>query len=487
MALLEGLEISVLKLSEAFMDNEKFRIDSEFFLKKYLSAYKKIKETPNTQLGKITSTLSDFSANGSYATIAENFTLLDEVDYAYMVRSTDLEKSDFVNNVKYVSKHSYEFLDKSKLFGGEVLINKIGSPGRVYLMPNLNRPVSLGMNLFMLRLNKKENISEKFLWTYLNTDFGQKIIKRKVNGTVPLTIDKVAVKSLYVPIFSQPLVELIEKFVVDSESKISLSKELYIKAENILLKEIGLLDKEFSQEGINIKSFSKSFALTGRFDAEYYQPKYEQVVKQITTQTYDTLTNIATIAKSIEPGSAYYDDEGLPFMRVADLSKEGLSEPQKFLNEYFVNENKEKIKDLKPKKGTILFSKDGSVGIAYHLRKNYKGITSGAILHLNVKDESKIIPEYLTLALNSKLVQMQAERDSGGSIILHWRVAEIENVVVPIIDFNKQKEIADLIEQSFSLKKQSEHLLEVAKKAVEIAIEENEGKALEYIKTVTNA
>ena len=74
---------------------------------------------------------------------------------------------------------SYDFLEKSKIYGGEVLINKIGSPGRVYVMPNLNKPVSLGMNLFMLRLNKKENISEKFLWAYLNTNFGQKIIKKE--------------------------------------------------------------------------------------------------------------------------------------------------------------------------------------------------------------------------------------------------------------------------------------------------------------------
>jgi type I restriction enzyme S subunit len=483
---LEGLEISVLKLSEAFMDNEKFRIDSEFFLKKYLNAYKKIKDKPNIQLGKITSTLSDFSANGSYATIAENFTLLDEVDYAYMIRSTDLEKSDFINNVKYVSKHSYEFLDKSKLFGGEVLINKIGSPGRVYLMPSLNRPVSLGMNLFMLRLNHKENISEKFLWAYLNTNFGQKIIKRKVNGTVPLTIDKVAVKSLYVPVFSKHLIDLIESFVEASENKISLSKELYKEAENVLLKEIGLSEVELSQEGINVKSFSESFAITGRFDAEYYQPKYEQVVNKITSQPNDTLKNIVNITKSIEPGSAYYDEEGLPFMRVADFSKEGLTEPQKFLNDYFVNENKDKIKDLKPKKGTILFSKDGSVGIAYHLRQDFNGITSSAVLHLNIKDEKRIIPEYLTLALNSKLVQMQAERDAGGSIILHWRVSEIENVVVPIIDYAKQEKIAELIEESFSLKKQSEHLLEVAKKAVEIAIEENEENAIKYIKAEVN-
>jgi restriction endonuclease S subunit len=115
------------------------------------------------------------------------------------------------------------------------------------------------------------------------------------------------------------------------------------------------------------------------------------------------------------------------------------------------------------------------------LRKDLDGITSGAILHLSVKDKKQIIPEYLTLALNSKLVQMQAERDAGGSIILHWRVGEIENVVVPIIDYTKQQEIAELVEESFRLKKQSENILETAKRAVEIAIEENEVEALKYI------
>ncbi len=570
------------------LDNNKFRIDSDFFLKKYINSYLKVKEKPFYQLQEIISVLSDFSANGSYKTIAENFTLLDKENYAYMVRSTDFEKSDFENNVKYVDKHSYEFLEKSQLFGGELLVNKIGSPGRVYLMPHLNRPVSLGMNLFMIRLKNEIYFSEKFLWIYFKTNFGQTIIKRKVNGTVPLTIDKKAILSLYIPKFNIIFTDKIEQLIDISERDKQYSKKAYTQAETLLLQEIGLapllsndtvislekylqekfnptiddvlkpnsstkpdaLDKinflkeelekintlekdtyyqkilekeqliseldttftsleselnfekklldlikkhnqnvknikeiqEAANKNINIKSFKDSFGTSGRLDAEYYQLKYEQVVNKVKSKPYDVLSNIVDIKKSIEPGSKNYVEKGLPFMRVADLSKNGLSEPQKFISEHFVQANKDKIRDLKPKKGTILFSKDGTVGIAYHLRQDYNGITSGAILHLNVKDENRIIPEYLTLALNSKIVQMQAERDAGGSIILHWRSSEIENVVVPIIDYKKQQQIANLIEESFALKKQSKHLLEVAKKAVEIAIEEDEEVALKYIK-----
>lgn len=146
--------MKVLNFKDLELDNEKFRIDDEFYLKKYLDAYKTIKSKPNIQLKDISKILTDFSANGSYATIAENFKLLDEIDYAYMVRTTDLEKSDFVNDVKYVNKHTYNFLNKSKVYGGEILINKIGSPGRVYLMPNLNKPVSLACIIHKKQITK---------------------------------------------------------------------------------------------------------------------------------------------------------------------------------------------------------------------------------------------------------------------------------------------------------------------------------------------
>lgn len=465
------------------IDNDKFRIDDEFYLKKYLLSYDKIKSKPHTQIVDVLDVLSDFSANGSYESIAANFTLLDEEDYAYMVRSTDLEKSNFTDNVKYVSEHSYNFLEKSKLYGGEILINKIGNPGRVYMMPNLNRPVSLGMNLFLLRLAKESNYLEKYVWAFFNTEIGQNIIRRKVNGTAPLTIDKEAIRTLYLPIVSPDFQKIIANTITNSEITLERSKSAYQSAESILLEELEFNASELNSESINIKNFKDSFEKSKRLDAEYYQKKYEQIVEIIVSKKHDFLYKLVDISKSVEPGSKNYTEEdGLPFYRVSDYSKFGLSNPDKLLSNSFVSDNNDLIKELKPKKGTILFSKDGSVGTAYLLRDDLDGITSGAILHLKVKNSKEILPEYLTLALNSKLVQMQAERDAGGSIILHWRKEEIEQVVVPIIDFTKQKQIAELVEESFKLKTESERLLEVAKKAVEIAIETDEKTATKFIK-----
>lgn len=478
-ALMDGLECTEVLFSDIRNDNEKYRFDSEFFQKRFLKAYNMIKSQPHSTIGVEYSCLTDFHANGSYESIAKNYKLLDDKDYAYMVRTTDLEANDFVSNVKYVSKSTYDFLSKSKVFGGEVLINKIGSPGRSFLMPKLNIPVSLGMNLFMIRLKNNATIDTSTLWLYLNTTIGKTIIKRKINGTVPLTIDKAAIKSIYTPCFSDPFRNILTKIVKSADEKDKQSKKIYVKAENVLQSILKIKQHKFSN--ISIKNISESFLTSGRLDAEYYQPKYDQlfdVFKNLPTKTLGGKNGIVTIKKSIEPGSNAYCENGIPFVRVSDVTKFGISEPSvRLLSDIVPN-----VSSLYPHKNTILFSKDGSVGIAYKVEEDSELITSGALLHLTVKNPQEVLPDYLTLILNSPIVQLQAERDSSGAIIQHWKPSEIEKVVIPMLDIEVQTSISEKVQESFALRHQSEKLFEYAKRAVEIAIEQYEANAMEWLK-----
>ena len=140
----------------------------------------------------------------------------------------------------------------------------------------------------------------------------------------------------------------------------------------------------------------------------------------------------------------------------------------------------EDLKKLYPTKDTILLSKDGTVGIAYKIKDETKIITSSALLHLMIK-RGDVLPEYLTLVLNSLIVQLQAQRDAGGSIIQHWKPSEIQEVLIPIIDISIQNQIEEKIKKSFELKEDSKQLLDLAKKAVEIAIEKDENEAIKII------
>jgi restriction endonuclease S subunit len=137
---------------------------------------------------------------------------------------------------------------------------------------------------------------------------------------------------------------------------------------------------------------------------------------------------------------------------------------------------------LFPKKDSILFSKDGSVGIAYKLEEDAQFITSSALLQLTVRDTKIILPDYLTLVLNSPVVQLQAERAASGAVIQHWKPSEIQQVIIPVLDMPEQRKLSQMVQQSFSLRRQSEQLLDCAKHAVELAIEQGEDVAIEWLK-----
>lgn len=473
--MLEGLEAVEIKLSEckAIID---FRIDANTYKKDYILTDKLIRSKSFSTIEKLSSSVQNF---GAYSLC--NFINFTEKGIPFLMTANVRHNYIDWNIQKYVDEESHLLLSKSHCKKGQVLVTMAGEYlGRVAVY---DKDFICSSNQAIAKVTVNKGEQPYIISTFLNSKFGQNQINRFKTLTGQPNINMSLIKELLIPYFSNEISLAIESVVKKSEFKRNSSFETYTSAENILLIDIGLIDFEPSNEPVNIKNFKESFGVTKRLDAEYYQKKYEQIIDKIKSQKHDTLINIVDISKSIEPGSDNYSDEGgLPFYRVSDYNKFGLSKPDKELTDSFVAENKDLIENLKPKQGTILFSKDGSVGTAYLLRKDLDGITSGAILHLQVKNAKVIVPEYLTLALNSKLVQMQAERDAGGSIILHWRKEEIEQVVVPIIDYKKQEQIAELVEESFKLKVESERLLEVAKKAVEMAIEENEIKALKFIK-----
>ena len=176
-------------------------------------------------MGELLSLLTDFSSNGSYKTLDSNVIMYDEPNYALMIRTTDLESGDFINNVKWVDEKAYNLLSKSKVFGKEIIMNKIGSAGKVYLMPELNRPVTLGRNAFLFRY--KENINSVYIYFLLTSEYGQNEIKPYIRGAVTKTITKDDARKIRIPVPSITLQNNFENFVHQiDKSKFAMQKSL---------------------------------------------------------------------------------------------------------------------------------------------------------------------------------------------------------------------------------------------------------------------
>ena len=137
--------------------------------------------------------VTDYVANGSFATLKANVTLYQESNYAYFIRNTDLKSGIFE---VFVDKHSYNFLSKTKLFGGEVIISNVGDVGSVFLCPALEKPMTLGNNIIML---KSENIAlQNYLYIWFKWFYGQNLIQGIKSGSAQPKFNKTDFKALSV-------------------------------------------------------------------------------------------------------------------------------------------------------------------------------------------------------------------------------------------------------------------------------------------------
>ncbi|WP_347992359.1 restriction endonuclease subunit S [uncultured Eubacterium sp.] len=175
-------------------------------------------------MGEYMTVLTDFSSNGSYKTLDSGVIMYDEPNYAWMVRTTDLESGD-MTAIKYIDEEAYELLAKSKIYGGEIIMNKIGSAGKIYLMPQIDIPASLGRNAFMFRYDERINV--KFLYHLLTSEYGQREIQQYVRGAVTKTITKNDVRAVLIIVPPIELQNEFESFVEQvNKSKVAVQKAL---------------------------------------------------------------------------------------------------------------------------------------------------------------------------------------------------------------------------------------------------------------------
>lgn len=182
------------------------------------------------QLEKFIFDLVDVGSNGSNDWVSANIQMKDTVDYALMIRTTNFSNNDFEKDLKFVSETTYNLFKKTKVFGGEVIMNKIGSAGDYWIMPYLYRPVSLGLNQFMFKLNDLEKI---FFYYYFKTDFGRNMIKSKLRGAITKSITKSALKELEIFYPPLPIQQKFAQIIENIEAQKALVKQQAEESEHL--------------------------------------------------------------------------------------------------------------------------------------------------------------------------------------------------------------------------------------------------------------
>ncbi|MBO7730198.1 MAG: restriction endonuclease subunit S [Lachnospiraceae bacterium] len=163
----------------------------------------------------VASYITDYVANGSFATLKAHTKTYKEPNYALFVRTMDLS-SGFKEGCSYIDKASYDFLEKSRLFGGELILPNIGaSIGKAFIMPDMKMPMSLAPNSILLKFI--EPVMNEYFSFVVKSTYGGKLLNKTQGGSATAKFSKTDLRSLVVPL--PPLNEI--KRIVDTLNRMN--------------------------------------------------------------------------------------------------------------------------------------------------------------------------------------------------------------------------------------------------------------------------
>lgn len=456
------LDISIIKLSQL---EENTRIDAEYYLPEYLIPYRK--NLSVLPIGEILTKCQygisqEMNENG----VGTEIYRMNELENC-LCKDYDLKYVDIDENTKK------QYLLKPK----DILFNRVNSiifVGRTAIYKHVGKERVFASYLIRVNTDEKKVLPE-YLTVFLNSKFGKRELKRKARWAVnQANINAEELKRIPLPIPNIDFQHQISEIINEVHSLLDKSRLLYTKAEQLLLVDLNLAD--YAPSDTNTSTRKLSDCLTDdRFDAEYWQPKYDDIAQAIKSYRngFDTFDNLFVMGNqtTIKP------DEEYSYVELADVNSSlGTIE----------NYTEMQGKEL-PSRGrmplrqndVIMSSLDGSLNKTALVtidKQNIIGSTGFFVLRKKYFE-----PEVALVLLKSRPVQEIVGRQAQGTILTAIPKSSLSRILLPKIATDTQAKIKKLVVGAHKNKAIAQLTLEKAKRAVEIFVEQDEAQALAYL------
>ena len=466
---MDGLECSEVMISQV-RQYAPFRIDSHFYEKQYeklkltLSHFRSasLKElvkkpiqtghTPSMAVssyygGSIALIKTDNLHDNSISTVFSDYLT---VEGNAVISRTELAEKDIITTIIGATEH---VIARSAIVTLE------------YLPSNINQ------NIVQIRINC-EKIAPEFVNIYLNTKYGKGYLVFLSRQTEQYNLNCREIEMVPIPLLSDNFQKEIVRVVLDAQKYQNNSRMQYKNAESILSELIDIHTSLQNQPNFSVRKISKSFAQTGRLDAEYYQSKYEAIVKKLNTrETVLSLCNLHD--KNYNPDAK----QTYQYIELADVGQSGdISD----VDIQYGSDLPTRARRIVKSGQVIVPSVEGSLQSCALITDEYDGVLCSTGFY--VLDSDCINSETLLVLFKSEPIQALMKQRCSGTILTAISKDELLSMPLPMIDDDIQEKIAAKVQESFALRKQSKQLLEYAKQAVEMAIEQGEDVALAWLK-----
>jgi type I restriction enzyme M protein len=464
---LEGLEVSEVLASEVHAATSTLRFDSEYFQAVHLNDEALISARAKdfvsfADLG-LTVDASAFypSIEGHYGEGAFPFLRVADVDSII----------DFEGCTRIPEKLCELHPTLARVSQGDILFTKGGSVARVGLV---TQSAAVSRDLIFLNSSKLPREDQAFLYLYSQTRFFNRILLRSSSQTAQPHLTLTLVRELQVlnasSIFKRHTLSMVD----NAFGAYGLARKLQTDAEEALFRGMNLKGWKAPEPLSYICQSSDAFA-SGRLDAQHFQPRYRALTDFIkaTGQAARLADWLNENQRGKQPD---YVDIGLPVVNSKHVLRGEVRLDGDNRNASFADD------DLRIQHGDVLMNGTGvgTIGRAAPYLHADPAIPDNHVTILRPKKGLDAV--YLSVFLNSMAGQWQVEerlRGSSGQIELY--PTDIAQFTVWIAPLKVQKEIRRSVEKSFEQKQRAGQLLDAAKRAVEIAIEDSESAALKYL------
>jgi len=437
---------------------EKLRFDAEFYKPEYLEAEEIVKKFPHTKpLGELTTSIingvdiREFVPIGiSYLRVGDMKEIFIDIDNSRKVRVT--------SNIK----------KEIKLKEGDLLFARKGTIGITCIVTDDLKDAVISTELIKVRLKE---VNPYYVAVFFNSKYGRKQLLKISSGAVNPVITRDLFESVFVLIPPLSFQQKIELLVKEAYKNRKEADEKYKQAEFLLNKALGIEKLELKDE-MTFETRFDEIESGQRFDADFYLPKYTEVLKVLKKSEFE-LKKLKEVCKEtirrINPIEK--PSEKFTYIEIGDVDiSTGEIEVKSILGyeappnaRRFLKKGDLVISMVRPTRGAITIIPD----------ELDNSLASTAFYILGIESP---IREFLFVYLRSPLGLNQLGRPVVGAMYPTLKKDYIEKIIVPIIPEETQKQISNLIKQSFALRKESKELLEKAKKEVEGFIEKNKNQ-----------
>lgn len=453
---------AIQSLEEVRKTSADFSINAEMFTPDIVELRKKLRSNGYKPLAEF----AKYIKRGSQPEYSTDGTIK-------ALRSVNIRENGFSNDrQEFVTEDFYNKNPRMHIFKGDVLLNStgVGTLGRCCFVFNNEKFVIDG---HITRISKLEELSPEFLYVYLNSKYGQLQINKLYKGSSgQIEIYPEQIQLIYIkPLKMQKLISNLVQLSYQYREKCI---QYYKEANSYLKKELTLNSEHLSHKLWFVKNYS-DVKDANRFDAEYFQPKYDELIKSIKNyfNGYDKLKHMVKIKDiNFVPKSK----EEYKYIELANIAKSGE------INDCTVDFGKNlptRARRIVSTCDVVVSSIEGSLdSVALITSDNNNALCSTGFYVIN---SNSINSETLFCLMKSEFIQMQLKRGCSGTILTAINKDEFENIILPKINNNVQIQIKENIQEMYKLRCQSKQLLEIAKRGVEIAIEQDENIATNWI------